>query len=138
MRSLSHLKHEKDENARTYKAYIALFVYYAAVHLELVTDYSTEAFIAAYNFTARRGICSTLMSDREINLKGADSELQKLFSSKESEQLASFLANDGTQWRFNPPSAPHFRGKWEATVKSVKMHMKRDHLRKDVHSSNTN
>ncbi|EFN65967.1 hypothetical protein EAG_00422, partial [Camponotus floridanus] len=28
-------------------------------------------------------------------------------------------------WIFNPPSAPHFGGKWEATVKSVKHHLKR-------------
>lgn len=61
------------------------------------------------------------------NLKGANSELQKLFStsSKELENLASLLANDGTQWNFNPPSAPHFGGKWEAGVKSVKYHIRR-------------
>lgn len=48
-----------------------------------------------------------------------------LSASKESERLASLLANDGTQWKFNPPSAPHFGGKWEAGVKSVKYHIKR-------------
>jgi len=35
------------KNARTYKSYIALFVCFStsAVHLELVTDYTTEAFM---------------------------------------------------------------------------------------------
>ncbi|XP_011883841.1 PREDICTED: uncharacterized protein LOC105570991 [Vollenhovia emeryi] len=126
----------RGKNARTYKTYIALFVCQStsAVHLELVTDYTTEGFIAAYKrFTSRRGICATLRSDCGTNLKGADSELRKLFSSASTEfgDVANLLANDGTQWIFNPPAAPHFGGKWEAGVKSVKFHFKRvvgDHL----------
>ncbi|XP_071653545.1 uncharacterized protein, partial [Temnothorax longispinosus] len=93
---------------------------------ELVTDYTTEAFLAAYKrFTSRRGICSTLSSDCGTNFKGADADLRKLFlaSSKELEELAKLLARDGTQWKFNPPAAPHFGGKWEAGVKSVKTHL---------------
>lgn len=67
------------------------------------------------------------MSDCGINLKGANTELQRLFTaaSQESQQLATLLASDGTQWKFNPPSAPHFGGKWEAGVRSVKYHLKR-------------
>lgn len=125
-----HLKTWKGKNARKYKAYIALFVCFStsAVHLELVTDYSTEAFIAAFKrFTARRGICVTLTSDCGTNFKGADSELKHLFSSssKKLGHLAATLANDGTQWKFNPPGAPHFGGKWESGVKSVKHHLRR-------------
>lgn len=92
-----------------------------------MTDYTTEAFIAAYKrFTARRGICATLRSDCGTNLKGADSELRNLFSAsaKELGNLARLLANDGTRWLFNPPAAPHFGGKWEAGEKSVKFHLK--------------
>lgn len=50
------LKTWKGKASRTYKAYICLFVCEAtsALHLELVTDYTAEAFIAAYKrFTAR-------------------------------------------------------------------------------------
>jgi len=124
------IKTWKGKNAKSYKAYIVLFVCFStsAVHLELVTDYTADAFIAAFKrFTARRGICSTLTSDCGTNLKGADSELRRLFASstQESEKLATLLANDGTQWRFNPPHAPHFGGKWEAGVKSVKYHLQR-------------
>ncbi|GBP61986.1 hypothetical protein EVAR_40994_1 [Eumeta japonica] len=119
------LKTWQGHNARQYKAWIALFVCEStsAIHLELVTDYSTDAFIAAYKrFTARRGICATLRSDCGTNLKGADSELRNLFSStsKQLGELARLLASDGTQWIFNPPSAPHFGGKWESGVKSTK------------------
>ncbi|XP_029671495.1 uncharacterized protein LOC115240471 [Formica exsecta] len=124
------IKTWKGKNARTYKAYLALFVCHStsAVHLELVTDYSTDAFMAAYKqFTARRGICATLMSDCGTNFKGADVELQNLFaaSSNKLGRLAAMLAKDGTQWKFIPPAAPHFGGKWEAEVKSVKHHLKR-------------
>lgn len=93
-----------------------------------MTDYSTEAFLAAYKrFTARRGICSTITSDCGTNFKGADKELRNLFllSSKEVGKLSSLLAEDGTQWKFIPPGTPHFGGKWEAGVKSVKYHLKR-------------
>lgn len=124
------LKNWRGRNSRTYKGYIVLFICLAtsAVHIELVTDCTTEAFIAAYKrFISRRGICATLMSDCGTNFKGADSEFRTLFSasSKELGQLASLLAKDGTQWKFIPPSTPHFGGKWEAGIKSVKYHLRR-------------
>ncbi|XP_054289554.1 uncharacterized protein LOC129004885 [Macrosteles quadrilineatus] len=118
------------KRAKTYKGYIAVFICSAtsAIHLELVSNYSAEAFIAAYKrFTSRRGICATLTSDCGTTFVGADKELKRLFSSSsaESGQLKSLLANDGTEWKFNPPAAPHFGGHWEAGVKSVKYHLKR-------------
>lgn len=129
------LKTWKGRAARTYKGYLAVFVCLAtsAIHLEVVTDYTTEAFIAAYKrFTGRRGICATLRSDCGTNFVGADAELKRQFesSSKELHELASLLARDHTEWIFNPPSAPHFGGKWEAAVKSTKYHLKR--ILKDV------
>ncbi|GAB1861616.1 hypothetical protein CAJAP_02695 [Camponotus japonicus] len=122
------LKTWKGWAARTYKGYLAIFVCLAtsAVYIEVVTDYTTDAFIAAYKgFTGRGGICALLQSDCGTNFVGADAELRRQFqtSSKELRHLASLLANDHTTWRFNPPSAPHFGGKWEAAVKSTKYHL---------------
>jgi len=124
------LKTWRGKNARTYKAYIVLFICLStsAVHIEIVSDYSSEAFIAAYKrFTGRRGICSVLFSDCGTNFIGANSELKRLFTvaTTESQKMAALLAKDGTQWKFNPPLAPHFGGKWEAGVKSVKYYLKR-------------
>lgn len=96
--------------------------------MEVVTEYTTKAFIAAYKrFISRRGICATLYSDCDTNFFGADAELQRRFNSasKELQELATLLANNGTEWRFNPPSTPHFGGKWEAAVKSTKFHLRR-------------
>ncbi|CAD6229584.1 GSCOCG00012112001-RA-CDS [Cotesia congregata] len=98
------------------------------VHLELVTDYTAAAFIAAYRrFTSRRGICHTLYSDCGTNFVGADKELKRLFAagSRTLRELSSLIAQDGTNWKFNPPRAPHFGGKWEAAVKSIKFHLRR-------------
>ncbi|XP_036150810.1 uncharacterized protein LOC118648594 [Monomorium pharaonis] len=124
------LKTWRGRATRSYKGYLAIFICLAtsAIHIEIVTDYTTEAFLAAYKrFSGRRGVCATLRSDCGTNFVGADSILRQRFatSSKELRDLAILLANDGTEWLFNPPSAPHFGGKWEAAVKSTKYHLAR-------------
>ncbi|XP_034935130.1 uncharacterized protein [Chelonus insularis] len=98
--SSSTLKMFQGRGAETYKGWIAVFVCFvtSAVHLELVSDYSTEAFIKAYRrFVSRRGTSSVLYSDCKANFKVADFLLKDLFrqSSSENAQLVSSLA----QWR---------------------------------------
>ena len=111
------------------KAYLAVFVCFAtrAIHLEVVSDYSTEGFIAAYKrLVSRRGLCRTISSDCGTNFVGADAELRALFTaaSAGSDRIQTALVNDGVEWRFNPPAAPHFGGIWESAVKSVKHHLR--------------
>ncbi|XP_070165608.1 uncharacterized protein [Polyergus mexicanus] len=62
-----------------------------------------------------------------VTRDGADTSLKRLFNagSKKFSELAQLLTHDGTTWVFNPPAAPHFGGKWEAAVKSVKHHLRR-------------
>ncbi|XP_044586029.1 uncharacterized protein LOC123266061 [Cotesia glomerata] len=124
------LKTFQGRGAKTYKGWIAVFVcmFSSAVHLELVTDYTAAAFIAAYHrFTSRRGICHMLYSDCGTNFVGTDKELKRLFTagSRTLRELSTLIAQDGTNWKFNPPGAPHFGGKWEAAVKSIKFHLRR-------------
>lgn len=99
---------------KSFKAYIAVFVCLAtrAVHLELVHNYTTEGFIAAFRrFTARRGIPSTLFSDNGTNFHGAEHELTNTFKTLvRNPKLIAHLADDGTEWKFIPPAAPHFGG----------------------------
>ncbi|XP_063993928.1 uncharacterized protein LOC135171373 [Diachasmimorpha longicaudata] len=124
------LRSWKGRGHKSYKGWLAIFVCMttSAVHLEVVSDYSADGFLAAYRrFSSRRGVAHTLFSDCGTTFLGADKELRRLFlaGSSESRQLAQLLIQDGTQWSFNPPSAPHFGGKWEAAVKSVKYHLTR-------------
>lgn len=102
------------------KAYVCLFICFAvkAIHLELVSDLSSEAFLAALRrFIARRGRCNRIFSDGGTNFRGAYTLLRTLFrNATEAENI---------DWSFNPPSAPHFGGLWEAGIKSVKTHLMR-------------
>ena len=68
---------------KAFKGYFVIFVSMAvkAVHIEVVSDYTTAAFLAAFKrFTARRGLCRFLYSNNGTNLQGADAELRRLFS----------------------------------------------------------
>lgn len=110
----------KTRGAKTFKAYMCIFVCFAtkAVHVELVSDLTTEAFLAALRrFIARRGRCSHIYSDCGTNFTGAQKQMSQIMqNAAESETI---------EWHFNPPSAPHFGGLWEAGIKSFKTHLYR-------------
>ena len=124
------LKTWQGRGVKSHKGWLAIFVWFSAsaIHLEAVTDYSADTFLAAYpRFSGRRGICKNFYSDCGTNFLGADSNLKKLFSaaSQDYKWISQLLITDGTSWQFNPPGAPHFSGKWEAAVNSVKFHLRR-------------
>ncbi|GFW43054.1 integrase catalytic domain-containing protein [Trichonephila clavipes] len=99
-----------------------------AVHLDIVTDLTSNAFIATLKrFIFRRGKCAKLYSDNAINFVGANIELKKMFNlvCKPDEALASYMASEGIDWKFLPPRAPNFGGLWEAGIKSFKFYLKR-------------
>ncbi|XP_008189193.1 uncharacterized protein LOC103311377, partial [Acyrthosiphon pisum] len=112
--------------AKEYKAYMALFVCFVtkAVHIETVTELSTEAFLAAFDrFIARRGVPTDVYTDCGTNFVGAERHLQTLLGLEKEKNV---VINDTTcNWHFNPPAAPHFGGLWEAEIKSAKFHLKR-------------
>ncbi|XP_008188319.1 uncharacterized protein LOC103310776 [Acyrthosiphon pisum] len=116
------LKELRLRKSRMFKIYIAVFVCFTtkAVHLEVVTELSTDAFLAAFDrFVARRGLPADVYSDCGTNFVGADKQLRALIQSPEGQTaVANFRAM--CTWHFNPPSAPHFGGLWEAAVRSTK------------------
>jgi hypothetical protein len=117
----------KGRNNKTFKSYFAIFICLAtkAVHLEAVGDLTTEAFIGAFRrFSARRGIPTDMYCDCGSNFIGADRELQEMLELANA-NITHQLADTGTHFHFNSPSAPHQGGLWEAGVKSAKFHLKR-------------
>jgi hypothetical protein len=115
-------------SSKRWKAYIALFVCFAtkAVHLELVSDLSSQAFLACLRrFVSRRGIPRELHSDNGTNFVGANNQLRELYKLVSSSEVTNFLSNERMSWKFIPPRAPHFGGLWEAGIKSVKRHLSR-------------
>ncbi|XP_043279309.1 uncharacterized protein [Venturia canescens] len=87
------------------RVWVAVFVCLVVktVHLEVVSDLTTEGFIAVLKrFVARRGKPGIIRSDN-----------------------GRYLANEGIEWYFTPPLSPHFGGLWEAGVTSFKHHLKR-------------
>ena len=113
------------------KAYLCLFVWLTvkAVHLELVTILTTEAFIAALRrFICRRGLPTLIWSDHRTNFIEADCELKDLFQflkDKNSQTIISELCTSKMiEWRFIPERAPNFGGLWESAVKSMKTHLR--------------
>ena len=114
------------------KAYICVFVSMTvkAVHLEPVSDLTSEAFLATLRrFIARRGKTSLLWSDHGSNFIGANRELKELYEfllkDKSQQDITDFCSSQGITWKFIPEHSPHFGGLWEAAVKSMKSHLKR-------------
>ncbi|XP_055838811.1 uncharacterized protein LOC129906873 [Episyrphus balteatus] len=119
--------HFKVRGKHPQKTYIAVFCCFStkAVDLELVTDLSTNDFIAAMKrFIGRRGSCQHLYCDNATNFVGANNQLQEMIehihTQPSEEKIQNTFSARGIEFHFIPPRAPHFGGLWEAAVKSAK------------------
>ncbi|XP_050294945.1 uncharacterized protein LOC126735061 [Anthonomus grandis grandis] len=122
------MKESKLRNRRFIKAYLCVFVCLAtkAVHLEVVSDLTSQGFIAMLKrFVSRRGLCKHLYSDNGTNFVGAQSELQEIFKFYDTSELQAYFKNNMINFHFNPARSPHFGGLWEGVVKSFKHHLRR-------------
>ncbi|XP_033212215.1 uncharacterized protein LOC117169816 [Belonocnema kinseyi] len=127
-----YIKERRFQNRKRIKVYVAIYVCMAtkAVHLELVSDLTTEAFIASLKrLFSRRGKSKSIYSDNGKNFVGANRELNELYqlllSAEHNKNVQQFLINERITWHLIPPEAPHFGGLWEAAVKSFKHHLLR-------------
>ncbi|XP_011858105.1 PREDICTED: uncharacterized protein LOC105555687 [Vollenhovia emeryi] len=125
-------------NSKLIKCYMAIFVCFAtkAVHIELATDMTSEAFLNVFKrFISRRGYPSHIYSDNGLNFVGAQRELNELAALFENQKfqhdIAGYMSNKNIQWHFITPRAPHHGGLWEAAVKMAKVHIFR--ITKDTH-----
>ena len=127
-----YVKEKKFRNRTRVKIYVAIFVCLVvkAVHLEVVSDLTTDGFLAALKrFTARRGNPLNIHSDNGTNFVGANNELRELYallnSKSHKECCIKSLSDQGIKWHFIPPLSPHFGGIWESAVKCFKHHLTR-------------
>ena len=96
-----------------------------ACHLELVDDLSTDHFIMALKrFIERRGRPQRIFSDNGTNFVGANKELLRCLKQLNEEKVQNFCAPKETEWKFQPPSAPHFGGVLERLVQCTKKTLK--------------
>ena len=89
-----------------------------AVHLEVVTELTTAAFIATLQrFKARRVNPSVLCSDHGMNSVGTARELKELYEffgrAEAQNAFSDFCSAKEIQWQFTPEHALHFGGLWE-------------------------
>lgn len=105
------------------KAYIALFTCAVtrAVHLELVSDLSTEKFLMALKrFVSRRGLCRVIYSDNARTFKRADQDLKTLWRAIKEPELQKYFSEKGIAWKYIAERAAWWGGFWERLVRSVK------------------
>ena len=115
------------------EAHICVFVCltFKAVHLEVVSDQTTDAFQAALlRFISRRNNPKHLYSDNGPNFTGARNKLNRLYQflrqQTNSEAIQHYLlTNHQITWHNTPPRSPHFGGLWESAIKSMKKHLNR-------------
>lgn len=120
------IKQSRIRKSITSKCYIALFICFAvkAIHMELLSDLTTENFLAAFKrFISRRGRPSTIFCDNGATFKGAKNQLDTMF--RECTKIENFFLDEKINFKFIPSYSPVFGGLWEAGVKSAKHHLKK-------------
>lgn len=92
-----------------------------AVHLEVATNLSSDAFILCLrNFINRRGVPLQIRSDNGTNFVGVPTELKDTTDFLDHDDITLKLAPLGIKWIFNTPANPAQGGVWERLVQSVK------------------
>ena len=107
------------------KVYICLFTCATtrAVHLEVITDLSTDTILLAFQrFASRKSLPQVMISDNGSTYLSAAEELQALFNSQDLKQSLSI---HGVSWKFIPKRAPWYGGFWERMIGLTKMSIKK-------------
>ncbi|XP_076853956.1 uncharacterized protein LOC143509279 [Brachyhypopomus gauderio] len=111
------------QGRREQKRYGLLFTCFCsrAVHIELLEDMTTDAFINALRcFIAIRGPVRQLRSDHGSNFVGAKNELERALKELDEERVATFLAEQQCDFCMNVPDASHAGGVWERQIRTAR------------------
>ena len=91
------------------------------MHLEIVWDLTTDAFILAFKrFFSRRGYPHIIRSDNGKNFVGADSQLKTALKGLDTMRIEEEVNDNQTKWLFNPPCSPWMSGALDSMVKLTK------------------
>ena len=89
-----------------------------AIHLEVVLDMTTTAFLRCVKrFAARRGLPRRFLSDNAKTFKSAAKFLKAVSDHPDTKK---YLSSTGIEWRFNLERAPWWGGLFERMVRSTK------------------
>lgn len=95
-----------------------------AVHLELVTNKSSEAFLMAFRwFVCLHSHPNVCWSDCGSNFIGAQEFLRQVMQNRDIPKIESTLSEEFTcnvEWQWNTPHASHQNGVLESLIKSVR------------------
>ncbi|XP_064638288.1 uncharacterized protein LOC135494306 [Lineus longissimus] len=95
-----------------------------AIHLEIVENLSTQAFLHALRrFVSHHGWPSTIISDNGSSFVSTEKELKKLVE-EGRKQFEGFAALHKVKWRFITPLSPNQGGFYESLIKLVKKGLK--------------
>ena len=111
------------EGRKSLKKYGVIFVCLQsrAVHVELVDNISTDAFINSLRcFIALRGNVSHIRCDRGSNFVWVANELAKAFKEMSQDCIKSLPLDGNCDFVFHSPSASHMGGVWERLIRVFK------------------
>ncbi|XP_041422759.1 uncharacterized protein LOC108719567 isoform X1 [Xenopus laevis] len=111
------------QNRKEYKRYGLIFTCLSsrAIHLEMLEDMSTDAFINALRcFIAIRGTVRELRSDQGSNFVGAKNELNKALKEMDKEKVTEYLLEKQCDFHMNARNASHTGGVWERQIRTVR------------------
>ena len=110
------------------KSYIVLFTCATtrAIHLELVQNQSTEAFLRAFRrMISRRGMITTFYSDNSKTFECASKEMQKYWEIMNGKTFKNFLTDHKIEWKFIVDYAAWWGGFYERMMRSIKTPLKK-------------
>ena len=115
----------KSDSGSNSKAYICLFTCAVtrAIHLEVVTDMTTQTFLQAFRrFVGRCSLPSQMISDNGSTFLAAAEDIQRLLKDP---SINNYMANRSVQWTFIPKRAPWFGGFYERLIGMTKNVLKK-------------
>ena len=99
-----------------------------AVHLDIIPEMTTEAFISCFKcFTSRRGFPVRMVSDNAKTFKAA-AKIVTARPTMRTSAINAYLSNIGIKWSFNLEKAPWWGGVFGRMIQTAKRYMyKEDH-----------